>query len=737
MENTFVENKKKYISVLGAFGLSVGTSIGWGSFVVTGSNYLSRAGLLGSIIGIAIGTILMAVIAYCYHYMVNKVPDSGGIYSFVKHTFNGDHAFLASWFMVIIYTSILWANVTSVALFSRYLFGGIFQFGRLYSLAGYDVYIGEILLCGGVLLLIGGLTFLNKRISTSIAFGLVMIFVAAIIFVSLFTIINQNGFSFEAAEFAPTGENQFGQIMSVVAMSPWAFIGFESISHSTGSFRFKTNKVLYILLISLFVSAVVYILLCQISVMAHPENYSSWYDYIANNKEEGVMGIPPFYVASVYLGDWGIIIFAIALFAIIATSIMGNIFALSNLIQRMAEDRIFPRKFAYVNKNDIPVYVRLFIIGLTLLAIFLGRSAISYIVDVNNIGGVIVYAYVSTCALLVGYRKRERLAMVFGIIGLIASLVFGVSHIVPVFTTMENFATETFIVFVVFSLVGFLFFTFTLRKDTKGNFGNSAVVWMGLSILVAFFSGMWIIERSKGIHGELLGKIEEYYASIGGETPDKAYLDSLEAQADYRNMAGMITLFVIVAVTLVLLFYTLDLVRRKDKKHQEQLATMSVIVNKDPLTGVNNHRAYIINERRILAEVAHNPSYAYGLVVCDVNDLKYINDKFGHDYGDDYIKKSCKIICDVFKKSPVFRIGGDEFAVILEGEDFTNREALTKELSEISLKNANTEDGIVIAVGMTIRRGGEGFNDVFHRADRQMYNHKNILKKKRPSHVLR
>ena len=63
MESNYIENKKKYIGVLGAFGLSVGTSVGWGSFVVTGSDYLSQAGLLGSIIGILLGALLMGVIA--------------------------------------------------------------------------------------------------------------------------------------------------------------------------------------------------------------------------------------------------------------------------------------------------------------------------------------------------------------------------------------------------------------------------------------------------------------------------------------------------------------------------------------------------------------------------------------------------------------------------------------------------------------------------------------------------
>ena len=60
--------KKKKVSAFGALGLSIGTAIGWGSFVVTGSSFLSKAGPLGSIIGIIIGMLIMLVLAYNYHY---------------------------------------------------------------------------------------------------------------------------------------------------------------------------------------------------------------------------------------------------------------------------------------------------------------------------------------------------------------------------------------------------------------------------------------------------------------------------------------------------------------------------------------------------------------------------------------------------------------------------------------------------------------------------------------------
>ena len=141
--------------------------------------------------------------------------------------------------------------------------------------------------------------------------------------------------------------------------------------------------------------------------------------------------------------------------------------------------------------------------------------------------------------------------------------------------------------------------------------------------------------------------------------------------------------------------------------------------------------------KRITTILHNNPDYEFGLLVCDVNDLKYYNDIYGHDYGDEYIRKASQIICNIYKMSPVFRTGGDEFVVILEGEDYINRDKLLESIQAISMKNAGTEKGVVIACGMAIRKERNSFDDVFHNADENMYNHKSILKEIRPSHNLR
>ena len=134
-------------------------------------------------------------------------------------------------------------------------------------------------------------------------------------------------------------------------------------------------------------------------------------------------------------------------------------------------------------------------------------------------------------------------------------------------------------------------------------------------------------------------------------------------------------------------------------------------------------------------ESIRDGSAEFAIVMLDINDLKMINDKFGHKYGDIYIKGCCSLLCEVFKHSPVFRIGGDEFAAVLEGNDFDNRLILTEKLrSEIkdALEDPGSEpwNRYSAAVGTgDYNEGDETFESAFKRADEAMYKEKNEFKK--------
>ena len=86
--------------------------------------------------------------------------------------------------------------------------------------------------------------------------------------------------------------------------------------------------------------------------------------------------------------------------------------------------------------------------------------------------------------------------------------------------------------------------------------------------------------------------------------------------------------------------------------------------------------AYRDKEREIDGYIEDGTAFPFAIAICDVNDVKEVNDTQGHQAGDEFIRAGCKIICDTFNHGPVYRIGGDEFVVLLEGHDFEQRDEL-------------------------------------------------------------
>ena len=170
---------------------------------------------------------------------------------------------------------------------------------------------------------------------------------------------------------------------------------------------------------------------------------------------------------------------------------------------------------------------------------------------------------------------------------------------------------------------------------------------------------------------------------------------------------------------------------------QKYINYINGLAYRDPLTGVKNKTAYVEAEKRLEEEMRlGRPEFA--LVVLDINDLKSVNDHYGHDFGDLLIIDACKLICKTFKRSPVYRIGGDEFVAILEGGDLENYSALLDEF-ELAME-AHNSDGredshLSIARGIAIYNHETDlvFANVFKRADDAMYQNKASIKEREHS----
>lgn len=170
---------------------------------------------------------------------------------------------------------------------------------------------------------------------------------------------------------------------------------------------------------------------------------------------------------------------------------------------------------------------------------------------------------------------------------------------------------------------------------------------------------------------------------------------------------------------------------------EKKAANLQELANKDALTGVRNKAAYD-NEIRRIEEKLGEGETKIGLAIVDLNSLKRINDTYGHDKGNVAICKLCSMICAIFEHSPVFRVGGDEFVIILRAADYDRYEELQarfEEEIEALRQEPDLEpwERISAAVGAAFydETADDGMASVFRRADHVMYDRKKEMKAER------
>ena len=162
-----------------------------------------------------------------------------------------------------------------------------------------------------------------------------------------------------------------------------------------------------------------------------------------------------------------------------------------------------------------------------------------------------------------------------------------------------------------------------------------------------------------------------------------------------------------------------------------QINQLDELSMRDSLTSVGNVRAYKDASHRLNGDMEHS---TFAILMADINNLKIINDTYGHKEGDKYISTCCKMLCETFKHSPVFRIGGDEFVVIVENEDYENRHMLYDQLNKTYSENFKNQTLPIIerysmSLGMADKLETDTIADtVFKRADKMMYINKRKIK---------
>ncbi|MGX8702894.1 MAG: amino acid permease, partial [bacterium] len=392
----------------------------------------------------------------------------------------------------------------------RTLLGSAFQFGFHYTIAGYDVYFGELFLAVFALLL-GAFICLHRKLAerTQILMA-VLLFVGVVI-----CFVAAMGTTKVPQPFTPAFDKDTGAAagtMTIFALAPWAYVGFESITHSAAEAKFSIKKSFRIMAIALVCAGAAYALLALLAVTALPEGCNSWLDYIGNlDSYEGVASQPTFFAAHTALGDAGSLILGIAALGAIFTGLIGNFIALSRLVTALSEDGIVIPWLGETDENHVPRRAILIILCISVVMPFFGRTAISWIVDVTTVGATIAYAFASAAAWKTARKEKNRFQMVLGIAGLVISLIFALEFLVPNLLSVNTLATESYLILAIWGVLGFIVFRWILKRDVKKRIGRSTVSSMVLLGLIIFTSSVWMRQATERSIDRAVVPIQGYY----------------------------------------------------------------------------------------------------------------------------------------------------------------------------------------------------------------------------------
>ena len=142
-------NDRGRFSLLGAWALAFGCALGWDALSIPWTTLLPAAGPLGTAIGVLAGGLAMALVAWNFHFLLNRRPGPGGVYAYAKAAFGIDHGFLCAWFLCLTYAAIVWGDAAVLVLVARFALGDVFRVGPSWTVAGLEVFAGEALLSVG------------------------------------------------------------------------------------------------------------------------------------------------------------------------------------------------------------------------------------------------------------------------------------------------------------------------------------------------------------------------------------------------------------------------------------------------------------------------------------------------------------------------------------------------------------------------------------------------------------
>lgn len=441
------------------WAIAFGSSVGWGAFILPG-DWLAQSGTLGAILGIIIGGLLMLIIAVAYGALTKKFPVSGGEFAFIYQSFGKYASFIGSWFLVLGYICIVALNASAFSLLFKFVLPDFLEIGYLYTIAGWDVYIMEVILSTLILAVFAFISIRGSGLSGVLQFFFCL-FMALIVGGLFLTSFFVGDFAFSNA--APVFNEEVGMFTSIiliVAIAPWMYVGFDNIPQAAEEFKFDASHTFKLIVFGIIASILTYVAMILTT---------SWI-YKDQNAIDGATWV----TGSVVLESMGIVgmfLLAVAISFGIFTGLNGFYLSSSRLTFALGRANFIPTVFAKLHPRfNTPYIAVIFVFIVTLAAPWLGRTALSWIVDMSSVGVSIAFLGTSLVAVKF-FSKRENkntMYVVFGALGALISLVFLALLLIP--SSPAALSMPSYIALLAWIGLGVIFFLFqfkTLNSMTK------------------------------------------------------------------------------------------------------------------------------------------------------------------------------------------------------------------------------------------------------------------------------
>lgn len=367
------------------WAIALGSAVGWGAFILP-TGWMGTAGPLGTILGLSIGGALMCVVAVSYGLLIRTYPVSGGEYAYTFVAFGRTHAFVCGWFLALGYISVVALNASALALLFRRLAPGLVEWVPLWQIAGWDVYLGEVFVASLGMLLFAGLNVRGTSMSGRLQYIFCLVMLVGVGLILIAVLLAPGTPLSNLSPAFPEGVAPVSAVLAIVAIAPWAYLGFDNIPQAAEEFDFSPSKAFSLIILAIVAAAMIYVAMVLATAAPTP-----WQDLVAGDPVWGTAdGLEELF------GTAGLLVLGLSVLMGVSTGLNGFYVSASRLLFAMSRARAIPGFMSELHDTHRTPAKAIWVVGaLCLIAPWFGREVLLWIVDMTAVGVTIAYTY--TC----------------------------------------------------------------------------------------------------------------------------------------------------------------------------------------------------------------------------------------------------------------------------------------------------------------------------------------------------